>query len=153
MSAPHESQGGMYVESFFLEDGEAQIKASPDDRRVFIECRSRNKHSDFDVVFVHSLGRDRFDTWRCGDVFWPDYIMDDSPGARVILFNYDTRIWHEPSLGAIHEAANNLTSLLRTARRDSSRERHIIWVAHSLGGFLVKAVGNLEFHFTKLSSI
>lgn len=107
--------------------------------RVFIECRSRNKHSDFDVVFVHSLGRDRFDRWRCGDVFWPDYIVEDSPGARVILFKYDTRVWDEPSPDTIQEASKNLTLLLPTARRDSSRERHIIWVAHSLGGFLVKA--------------
>lgn len=71
--------------------------------------------------------------------------MEDSPGARVILFKYDTRVWDEPSPDTIQEASKNLTLLLPTARRDSSRERHIIWVAHSLGGFLVKAVGSLEF--------
>ncbi|KAI0446912.1 hypothetical protein F4803DRAFT_546764 [Xylaria telfairii] len=139
MSAPQEPRGGMYVESFFLEDEIAHIKGPLEDRRVFIECWSRNKLSDFDVVSVHSLGSNRFDTWSCGDVFWPDYIVDDSPSARVILFNSDTRVWREPSLGAIREAADNLMSLLRTARMDSPRERRIIWVTHSLGGFLVKA--------------
>ncbi|KAJ8126749.1 hypothetical protein O1611_g6890 [Lasiodiplodia mahajangana] len=136
-----ESHNKLCVKSFFLKDDEAQLKLSPhEDRRVFLECQSRNEHSEFDVVFVHALGRDRFDAWRCGDVFWPDYIANDLPGARVLLFNYDTRVWSEPSLSTIQNVANDLARVLGKARRGLSSKRRIIWVAQSLGGFVVKAV-------------
>ncbi|KID83800.1 Ankyrin [Metarhizium guizhouense ARSEF 977] len=141
--APQESERQISIETFFLNDAESSMKTHPqEDRRVYIESRSRKQHFDFeqdDIVFLHSHGANRYDTWRCGDVFWPDYIVDDFPGARALLFNYDTKIWTHFGVEDIEKTARNLVRVLGNARQGDYGGKPIVFIAHSLAGFLLKA--------------
>ncbi|KID72302.1 Ankyrin, partial [Metarhizium brunneum ARSEF 3297] len=138
--APKELGRDMSIETFFLDDAESSMKIHPHaDSRVYIESRSRKQHFDFDLVFLHSHGADRYDTWRCGDVFWPDYVVDDFPGARVLLFNHDTKIWTHFGVEDIEKTASNLVRVLGNARQGDYGGKPIIFIAHSLAGFLLKA--------------
>ncbi|KAF2205560.1 hypothetical protein GQ43DRAFT_299846 [Delitschia confertaspora ATCC 74209] len=77
------------------------------------------------------------------DVFWPrDLLKDDFPMARIMTFGYDTRIirgYHGANQGNIFSHARDLLYELEAQRR-KGRDRHIIFIAHSLGGILVKEV-------------
>ncbi|KAF2972771.1 hypothetical protein GQX73_g779 [Xylaria multiplex] len=142
MSAPEGSQGGMYVKKFFLEDKEAHIEIPPlEDKRVFIELAStltngRGLEVWYSCTLWAGIDSKHGSLWT---FFWPDYILDHLPGARVILFNYDTELWCMPNLESIRTATTSLTYLLRKARKGGFKGRRMIWVAHGLGGFLVKA--------------
>lgn len=73
-------------------------------------------------------------------MFWPGYVVDDFPGARVLLFNYDTKIWTHFGVEDIEKMASNLVRVLGNARQGDYGGKPIIFIAHSLAGFLLKAV-------------
>ncbi|KAG4443311.1 hypothetical protein IFR05_001180 [Cadophora sp. M221] len=110
-----------------------------DSQDCFIELVSDTNIALFDVVFVHGLSGDYRTTWQCGDDFWPRWISTDIPQSRVLLFGYNTHIWSDPNFGAVNDTARNLARLLTKSRIEGQSGRPIIWITHSMGGFLVKA--------------
>lgn len=56
-----------------------------------------------------------------------------------MLFHYDPRIWMQPSVTPISDTARNLLSLLSKSRLAVGKSS-TVYIAHSLGGLLVKAV-------------
>ena len=98
------------------------------------------------IVFVHGLnpkGKQEHArrTWTHKDrTFWPSDLLPQSiPTARIILFAYNARVLSNASNSTLHDHAKTLLNGLMN-ERSKSEERHraLIFVAHSLGGILVK---------------
>lgn len=125
----------------------------------------------FSIVFVHGLAGDRLKTWtfekddyRC---LWPQQLLPyDVPNCRVITWGYDADIvqlnpFHTVSTNDIEQHATQLCSNLQHLRSWNEQlvsgfrmrtmvtcsflaKRPLVFVAHSLGGIIVKAVSQDE---------
>ncbi|KAK0668621.1 ankyrin repeat-containing domain protein [Cercophora samala] len=76
-------------------------------------------------------------------VYWPeDLLPAQLPGARVLTFGYDTNLKHKLVGSVLNEstiydmAGDFLTALEAIRRLDASRP--LLFIAHSLGGIMVK---------------
>ena len=76
-------------------------------------------------------------------VFWPeDLLKEDFPRARVMTFGYNTSItqgYYAAHQGNIFSHARDLLYKLEAKRRNAAK-RDLVFIAHSLGGILVKEV-------------
>lgn len=78
----------------------------------------------------------------CTAVYWPRQLVQETvPNARVLTFGYDTHVRHVlgPSLSrnTVYDIAWDFLVALEAERRlDSSRP--VLFIAHSLGGIVVK---------------
>jgi hypothetical protein len=69
-----------------------------------------------------------------------DFLPKRLPGARILLFGYNSNVAFETSTAGIDEQAVNLLDRLTARRKQVSPQRRIIFIAHSLGGIVVKRV-------------
>jgi pimeloyl-ACP methyl ester carboxylesterase len=97
---------------------------------------------NIDIVFVHGLTGDREKTWAARNQSpWPQTELPKRiPQARVITFGYDAYIsnWrHVVSENRLGDHARDLLNEI-AACRIGAEMRPIIFVAHSLGGLVVK---------------
>ncbi|KAF5005542.1 hypothetical protein FDECE_8035 [Fusarium decemcellulare] len=77
-----------------------------------------------------------------GAIFWPrDLLSEDCPEARILTYGYDSRVsnfFHGPaSQNNIAAHGRSLLHGLELERRDNPK-RKIIFIAHSLGGIVLK---------------
>ncbi|KAK0612772.1 hypothetical protein B0T17DRAFT_384102 [Bombardia bombarda] len=104
-----------------------------------------------DIIFVHGLSGDDKSTWKCGSVSWPDMLAQEFKHSRLLSFNYDRSIWTGSNMRAMQSVAEQfLLKLTMHRRRDAVGHRPIIFVAHSLGGWLVKAAVALAKGYASL---
>jgi len=99
-------------------------------------------NSTCSVILVHSLIGGPEATWTVGSKCWPrDFLPVDFEDARVLSFGYSALLNPQTSLSA--EALGQL--LLRTLAVNrsagSASGRPLVFIAHGIGGLIVKAVG------------
>lgn len=99
-----------------------------------------------DIAIIHGLNGNPKKTWthRTG-FYWPWELSKSIPNARVMLFGYDTAISSEgrKNFVRIRGLAESLLQGLRTQRvTDAETKRPLLFIAHSLGGLVVKRVGH-----------
>jgi len=98
---------------------------------------------DYDVVVVHGLLGERNPPWKnrgCGDSSWMNNRHWE--GKRVLSFGYDT---HQILAGrqtreAVRRYAVNLLDELKAYRENDTKRRPIAFLAHDIGGIIVKDV-------------
>jgi triacylglycerol esterase/lipase EstA (alpha/beta hydrolase family) len=111
--------------------------------RLLTTNREAPRHAD--IVFVHGLNGSAESTWASGEGdahFWPKWLSDDFPYVGVWVLDYPAAAfwWHGTGTNtsmALPERARSVTDLL--ANRGIGR-RPLIFIAHSLGGLLVKQI-------------
>lgn len=102
-----------------------------------------------DVVFVHGLDGHPYSTWtnERDRVFWPAQLLPpilQEEQARVLVYGYDADValsldrTSQSSKDRIRHHAEGLLAELWANRRKQAQERPIIFIAHSLGGLVVK---------------
>ncbi|KAF8523276.1 hypothetical protein BU17DRAFT_43899 [Hysterangium stoloniferum] len=99
------------------------------------------------IVAIHGLDGHRERSWTAqnGKLWLRDFLPDIISTARIVTFGYDayTRKCPAPSEQTLHNHAENFLARLSSFRvNPASTERPIIFVAHSLGGIILKFVGN-----------
>ncbi|KAH8599520.1 ankyrin repeat-containing domain protein [Bisporella sp. PMI_857] len=92
----------------------------------------------------HKDGSKKTHKRRTDEVFWPlDFLAKDCANARILTWGYDSKVSHffngSSNQSNITAHAKNLLSALRRSRLNC-QSRSIIFVAHSLGGIIVKDV-------------
>ncbi|RDW74909.1 hypothetical protein BP6252_06051 [Coleophoma cylindrospora] len=101
-----------------------------------------------DIILVHGINGDPRKTWTAKNrVFWPTQLLPMSLGsakARILVYGYNVDLYSFGG-GMIHAHAQTLASNVAIERKSEEATEHpIIWVAHSLGGILVKRVLELS---------
>ncbi|KAL9040923.1 MAG: hypothetical protein Q9214_004294, partial [Letrouitia sp. 1 TL-2023] len=100
-----------------------------------------------DVVFVHGLTGNAYDTWLHKEtgIHWPtDLLGQDISDIRVLSFGFDADIVRffgrgSASNGRLTNHGESLVcTLVRERARSGTQTRKIIFVAHSLGGLVVE---------------
>lgn len=111
-----------------------------------------------DVLFVHGLLGAAFKTWRQRDrdgskdqagtredyaECWPkSWLAADCPNLRVLSVEYDSHLsdWKAkcPAEDQRESLASRSRELLNKLKAAGVGERPVVWVAHSMGGLLVK---------------
>ncbi|KAF7943544.1 hypothetical protein EAE96_011466 [Botrytis aclada] len=109
--------------------------------------------AEVDIVLVHGLNGHPQHTWTAKNgIFWPTALLPvtfsskdpkKSAKVRILVYGYNADVvaFAEKSAShdRIHEHAQSLVSSLALERKsEEAEENPIIWVAHSLGGILVK---------------
>ncbi|PVF97062.1 hypothetical protein CPB86DRAFT_707945 [Serendipita vermifera] len=94
-----------------------------------------------DIVAIHGLGGHRERSWTAanGKMWLQDFLPDDIPNARILTYGHgaDTHSrTYLPTQRLLHFAEGFVEDLLRERRSDT--ERPIIFLAHSLGGIILK---------------
>ncbi|SLM34884.1 P-loop containing nucleoside triphosphate hydrolase [Lasallia pustulata] len=95
------------------------------------------------IIAVHGLNPTNTEfhaeaTWTVEDKLWlRDFLPPQLPSARVLLFGYNANVAFETSKAGVREQAINLLNRI-ASKREEAEERPIVFVAHSLGGIVVK---------------
>ncbi|KAF2251903.1 hypothetical protein BU26DRAFT_602393 [Trematosphaeria pertusa] len=103
-------------------------------------------NAEVDIVFVHGLRGGRESTWtyhRTDNTtcLWPEKLLRlDIPKARILTWGYDADVISGGRVGSndILGHADCLCTDLANERMNTPSSRPIIFVAHSLGGLVVK---------------
>jgi pimeloyl-ACP methyl ester carboxylesterase len=102
-------------------------------------CQSASRTGD--IVFVHGLGGGSHSSWMNGaaeESFWPAWICADFPDVGVWTLGYhaDISAWTTESM----PLADRGTAILEELANEGVGERPVIFIAHSMGGILVKQI-------------
>lgn len=95
---------------------------------------------EVDVVAIHGLNGHAYGTWthEITESLWlRDLLPEDLPGARIYTYSYPSHVLFSTSKATISDYAQSLLVSLSAARVGQER-RPIIFIAHSLGGIVLK---------------
>ena len=111
------------------------------------ELYSPEEDALVDIVFVHGLNGDFHQTWTAkkSRMFWPAQLLPSIVGqekVRILSYGYDSNlglfIENQSSNSLAYHAEQFVTQLVANRRLRKANERPLVFVAHSLGGLLVK---------------
>ncbi len=107
--------------------------------RYIIEKIAKKDNGDFDVVFIHGLGGDKFTTWQNSEGrSWQDWLVHDNENMSVWTIGYGANKtnWIEDDMSLDDTAGFLLGSL----QSKGIGEKPYMFIVHSLGGLLVKKI-------------
>ena len=90
---------------------------------------------------ISGLGSHAFGSWkdRRSSYMWlRDALPQYLPNARVLIYGYDSKLAGSYSFQNLSDVGSRLRASLRVALGPVSRDRPLIFIAHSLGGLVLK---------------
>ncbi|MCJ1438602.1 hypothetical protein MMC27_007992 [Xylographa pallens] len=128
------------------EDQTYQRRADPLGLNIIYEPTSQ---AVVDIIFVHGLGGSSQQSWskdRNPELFWPQQWLPNEPiisAARIFSFGYNATFQGRSNILNISDFAKDLLFSMRFATGDGGKQLNmgqlpIIFVAHSMGGLVVK---------------
>jgi alpha-beta hydrolase superfamily lysophospholipase len=113
--------------------------------------KATNDRSVSSIVAVHGLNGHREKSWTAdNNILWlQDLLPKKVSQARIITYGYDSRTHSSEHLTrqTLYGHATNFVSRLSLYREETETERRpIIFIAHSLGGIIVKSVSIFSFY-------
>ena len=94
-----------------------------------------------DVVLLHGLDGDAQETWRHqSGGFWPDWLSNHFPRIRVLSVNHPSNKFAEFFAGGGLSLTNRSRATLDLLVAHNVGTRPVIFIAHSLGGLITKAL-------------
>ncbi|KAK6074568.1 hypothetical protein SCUP515_06440 [Seiridium cupressi] len=107
-----------------------------------LKLLSEGQDTVVDIVAVHGLNGHRETTWTAANqkLWLRDFLPQSIPDARIFIWGYDAATHNTDHVSALHlhDHGQSLVTDLALRRRDNMK-RPIIFIAHSLGGLVVKA--------------
>ncbi|KAK4189455.1 hypothetical protein QBC35DRAFT_141477 [Podospora australis] len=120
------------------------------------------KGFDADIIAVHGLNGHAFRTWtepKTGTFWLKDLLPTDIPGAKIMTFGYNASLVFGNTIASLEDHALMLLNDIRVSCRDDPDKqnslRPLIFVAHSLGGIVVKKallIANSNSEFRDIAS-
>ncbi|KAL4957901.1 hypothetical protein BDW69DRAFT_180144 [Aspergillus filifer] len=111
---------------------------------TFLRTLVPGKFPKIDIVAIHGLNPKNKEnhaerTWEAsnGKMWLRDFLPKQLPQARILLFGYNSNVSIQSSSAGVREQAQYLLNRL-WLERQGCETRPIIFIAHSLGGILVK---------------
>lgn len=111
---------------------------------------TENRERKADLIFVHGLGGDAFDTWSNKESFWPEWIGSEFPEVGVWTLAYAAsptkwlrilgRLKKSRDAGHAMSLPDRARQVLDLLGQHDIGERPIMFICHSLGGLLVKQI-------------
>ncbi len=92
-------------------------------------------------IAISGLGSHAFGSWkdRNSHYIWlRDALPYELPGARVLTYGYDTRLSGSHSFQNLEDVASKFRVSLRIALGNRPPDRPLVFIAHSLGGLVLK---------------
>ena len=96
---------------------------------------------NFSCIAISGLGSHAFGSWKHRDsqyMWLRDCLPHQLPGARVLIYGYDTKLAGSQSFQNIADLASKFRASLKVALGSNEHNRPLIFVAHSLGGLILK---------------
>uniref|UniRef100_A0A3B4Y4Q2 Protein SERAC1 n=1 Tax=Seriola lalandi dorsalis TaxID=1841481 RepID=A0A3B4Y4Q2_SERLL len=160
MQSPHVMQASHAARALANLDRET-VKEKYQDGVYILHPQTRgNQQIKADVLFIHGILGAAFKTWRQKDrnmleeekeaesrddytECWPkSWLAADCPNLRVLSVEYDSHLsdWMAkcPAENQRKSLAYRSRELLKKLKLAGVGERPVVWVAHSMGGLLVK---------------
>ncbi|PVF97374.1 hypothetical protein CPB86DRAFT_815646 [Serendipita vermifera] len=122
----------------------SSLKADSKRKEPGFKVLSEGKTPVVDIVAIHGLGGHRERSWTAkndknGKMWLKDFLPDDIPNARILTYghNADTHsVTYMPAQNIFSLAETFVEDLILERRTDPKRP--IIFLAHSLGGIILK---------------
>ena len=95
----------------------------------------------YSCVAISGLGSHAFGSWkdRHSPYMWlKDAVPQYLPNARVLIYGYDSKLVGSRSFQNLSDVGSGFRASLKVALGSIPRERPLIYVAHSLGGLVLK---------------
>lgn len=160
MQSPHAMQASHAARALANLDRETVMEKYPDGLYVLHPQTRGNQPIKADVLFIHGILGAAFKTWRQKDrsvsseeddieggndytECWPkSWLAADCPNIRILSVEYDTHLsdWTSscPAENQRKSLAYRSQELLKKLLEAGVGQRPVVWVAHSMGGLLVK---------------
>ncbi len=101
-----------------------------------------NQFSDISsCVAISGLGSHAFGSWKDRDshfMWLRDALPDHLQGARVLIYGYDSKLAESRSYQNLEDVASKFRQSLSVVLGERISSRPLIFVAHSLGGLVLK---------------
>ncbi|XP_077366764.1 protein SERAC1 isoform X1 [Festucalex cinctus] len=160
VQSPHVMEASHAARALANLDRETVREKYPDGVYILHPQTRGNQPIKADVLFIHGILGAAFKTWRqrdrsalededdkdCGNDYtecWPKtWLAADCPNLRVLSVEYDSHLsdWMSkcPAENQRKSLAYRSQELLKKLKMAGVGDRPVVWVAHSMGGLLVK---------------
>ena len=126
--------------SFNSEPGDKLLVSEDKDFYGFTPLYTPEEDIEADIIAVTGLAGHAFGSWAASSNMWlRDFLPNDLPKARILLYGYDSNLAGSQSKNIISDFSKNFVVKFNTMRSLSrSGNRPIVLIGHSLGCLIIK---------------